>query len=402
MRKFISQYENPFESKVNLGLINREYDEDLVHHIVDTCKSLSVVEYIEFLDYQHITSEKDIDLNNYIRTRKKGKKAQAQKFKQLHDSRYSELIFRFRLTCKGESEIIEKRMLIPATDELGYYTINGKRFFLIYQLVDSSTYAKGQSVILKSLMPVVVMRRTKELKDTDGNITSAYSYSVQIFSKAMEIMYFYFAKAGVEKTLQYFSIDSIVDFTEEEVDKETNYYFAISSKLLVEVNKEFFDKHEYVRNMVATILSVTTNRLTLDDLYNNVFWIERIGSINATKVFAYREKGENLLMLFDRMLDESTKKILKIHEVNKTDIYSVIRWLTQNFDELRKKDDIDLNNKRLRANEYIASLLTKEFSKRVNRIISYGNKVNLDVVKDIFKFPGDVILTKLHSSGLGF
>ena len=60
-----------------------------------------------------------------------------------------------------------------------------------------------------------------------------------------------------------------------------------------------------------------------------------------------------------------------------------------NFNELRMKDNMSLKNKRLRCNEYIASLLTIEFSKRLNRIISLGAKATMDNFKDIFKFPGD-------------
>ena len=48
----------------------------------------------------------------------------------------------------------------------------------------------------------------------------------------------------------------------------------------------------------------------------------------------------------------------------------------------------------------IASLLTKIFSERVNRIIAMGNKATMKNVKEIFKFNGDIILSQLHSSGL--
>ena len=74
--------------------------------------------------------------------------------------------------------------------------------------------------------------------------------------------------------------------------------------------------------------------------------------------------------------------------------------MIQNFNELRKKDNLDLRNKRLRCNEYIAALLTKSFSDRVNRIIGYGNKVTIEKISEIFKFNGDIIIKQLHNSGL--
>ena len=61
----------------------------------------------------------------------------------------------------------------------------------------------------------------------------------------------------------------------------------------------------------------------------------------------------------------------------------------ENFNTLRLKDNCSLENKRIRCNEYIASLLTKEFSRRLNRIISMGDKANIDNLKEIFRFSGD-------------
>ena len=86
---------------------------------------------------------------------------------------------------------------------------------------------------------------------------------------------------------------------------------------------------------------------------------------------------------------ETTKKVLKLPEYHTDDIYALLRWIMQEFNDLRLKDNCDLSNKRLRCNECIASLLTKEFSKRLNRIISMGEKVTIDNIKELFKFPGD-------------
>ena len=97
---------------------------------------------------------------------------------------------------------------------------------------------------------------------------------------------------------------------------------------------------------------------------------------------------------------ETTKKVLKLPEYHCEDIYALLRWIMENFNDLRLKDNCDLNNKRLRCNEYISSLLTKEFSRRLNRIISMGDKVTIDNLKELFKFPGDILIQKMHSSGI--
>jgi hypothetical protein len=401
MLDFLQVYDNPSESRLNQKLMNREYDEDLIEHIVASCKSLEVLQYVKFLGYDFITDEKDIDMNNYMTSRKQQKKGDPTRYMYMQDSRFMEMQLKFKLTCKGETSNVTKRLLIPFPDEDGNYTIKGKKYFLMYQLVDASTYTTRQNLTLKSLMPVSVRREMKEgVKDSTGEVHSAPIYKIMIFRKPMDVLIFYFAKKGMTQTLRYFGVNTIMKFVKEERDLDNNIYFPISSKLLLEVNKQFFNKYTYVRSMVFMILENVTNRLSFDNMDDTTYWIERIGSMHATNAYNYYEKGMNTLTFFDRMLDETTKKILKLHKSNKKDIYSVVKWMIQNYNELKKKDNMDLTNKRLRCNEYIASLLTKEFSQRVNRIIGYGNKVTLSKVNDIFKFPGDVIMQQLYKSGL--
>ena len=41
------------------------------------------------------------------------------------------------------------------------------------------------------------------------------------------------------------------------------------------------------------------------------------------------------------------------------------------------KDNLSMINKRLRCNEYIGSFVTAEVSKRINRIVSLGDKASI-------------------------
>lgn len=401
MKDFLKQYENPNEERINYGLVDRTNDDDLIDYIVNSCKSLEVLKYIEFLGYDYVDDEKNIDLNEYITTRKKSKKKDDTRYMHLKDSRYVELHLKFRLRCKGETDVITKKILVPRAGDDGYYSIKGKKYFMLYQLVDASTYTNRQNLTLKSLMPVTVKRNVKEYADSTGEIYTAPTYMIYLFKKEIDVLLFYFAKIGVTKTLEYFSVDKVMRFVETERDTENCIYFPISSKIILEVDKHFFLKHQYVQSVTFMILNIVTNRLRFSNLDSKEYWIERIGSLNATSAYNYYERGMNTLTYFDRMLDETTKKILKLHDPNKKNIYSVVRWMIQNFNDLRKKDNLDLANKRLRCNEYIASLLTKAFSERVNRIIGLGqNRVSLDKVKEIFKFQGDIILQHLYKSGL--
>ena len=402
MKKFISEYENPNESRINYGLINREYDDDLVEYIVNCCKSLEVLHQVKFLGYDYITNEADIDTNEYInaRTRTKNKKKDKTKYMHLKDSRYAELRLKFHLNCKGEEDIIVKKLLIPVPDEKGYYTIKGTQYFLMYQVVDNSTYTTKKTLTLKSMMPVSLKQRYETFKSTEDIEYTAPIYTMGLFRKDADILMFYLAKMGLDETLKYFSVDKIINFTVSTEDIVNNIYFPISTKLFIEVNRHFFDKYMYVRTITFMLKTLMTNRMTLSSLTSKSYWVEVIGGMGSTNKNTQYEKGMNTLIFFDRIIDDTTKKILKIHPIHKENIYSILRWMISNFNELRKKDNLDLGNKRLRCNEYIASLLTKAFSERVNRIISLGSKVTMKNIKEIFKFPGDLILQQLHRSGL--
>lgn len=96
----------------------------------------------------------------------------------------------------------------------------------------------------------------------------------------------------------------------------------------------------------------------------------------------------------------TTKNVLMLPDYHKDNIYALLRWAMEHFQELRLKDNLDLANKRLRCNEYIVSLLTKEFSRRLNRIITMGDKVTIMNIKELFKFPGDILIQKMHTSGI--
>ena len=72
-----------------------------------------------------------------------------------------------------------------------------------------------------------------------------------------------------------------------------------------------------------------------------------------------------------------------------------------NFAELRQKNNLDLSTKRLRLNEYIASLLSIRIGESVSRVLTYGNNIDLKQVQtNIFNFSGNIVIQSLHNSQL--
>ena len=416
MIKYLNDYVSEFEKELNVKLMRKEADIPLVEYVMDAWKSLEIVKNIKILKFKYSEKESEIDINNFMfkREKKKKKKDRAD-FKFVNDDRYGCLTVWIQITAEEEDQrtkkkeihqkVIKKQMLIPLQDEDGYYQIKGKKYYIIYQLCDKSTYTSSSSVTLKSLMPVAVKRNSISTENFTKSSTTKTDikgtefllpvYNVFVFKKEIPIILF-FAANGIDFALSFLGVDNIMRFIDkvEEPDDDKYLYFQISSKLFIEVNKEMFLRYPYVQGIVGQFLEVCTNRFSLKDLNNKNIWIKKLSNNNTL------EKGEDILIFFNRLMDETTKKILKLDDNNKKDIYHILRWMMQNYNELRKKDNLSLENKRLRCNEYIAALLTQEFSNRLNRLITLGSKAVLQNYMDLFKFSGEILIQKMHSSGI--
>ena len=253
--------------------------------------------------------------------------------------------------------------------------------------MEKSTYTAANSVILKSLMPFAVRRYTIEKEDTSGTKHVLPYYTIELFRKDVEVMLL-FATKGLNYAIQ-FALEAsyvVMNFVEEIEDPDdlTYIYFQISSHLFLQVDRSLFEKFVYVRSVVGGILKITTNRLTIDRLDDCDIWLKKLGNNNL-------QKGENLLRSAKRLLDETTGQILKVEIYHKHDVYTLTRWACQEYNDLRMKDNMDLNNKRIRSNEIVSSLITEEFSVRLNRLMTFGKKADLANYREVFSFPGDMI-----------
>jgi hypothetical protein len=352
---------------------------------------------IQILDWTYTDKESEVDINKYIFKRERGKK-KGEKFdyKYIDESRLGLLTVRIKVSIetvdpkdnevKPEEKIITKKMLIPLQDEEGHFLLNGKSIYLIMQLVEKSTYTAPNALILKSLMPFAIRRYAQAVTTTKGENFKVPRYTLELFRKDVDIMLIYAATGGMNYALQ-FAMDSpyvVMNFVEEEdPDDLMNIYFRISNKLLLKVDKEMFDKFIYVRSVVGSIMHICTNRLTLDTLDNLDIWLAKLGGGSNA------DKGRSQLSRAARLLDETTERILRLDEYHKHDVASLARWMCQEYNDLRLKDNMDLRNKRLRGHEIISAMFTMSLSTRLNRIMSLGKKATMGNYDELFAFPGD-------------
>lgn len=429
MKKFLANYVSEFEKELNTDLMDKNHDRPLVGYIKDCWKSLEYMKTIKILSFDYTEMESKLDINNFIFKREKlMKKKDKKDYKFISDNRCGSLTVKLEITLPeknpktGEVSIhvhhLTKSMLIPLQDDDGYFYLNGSKKYLIYQLVEKSTYTTAQSITLKSLMPIAVKRRpllvpevnlnsivTERLKKNgvdiyeNGKLYTLPVYYVFVFKKEVPIILFYMSK-GVDWTLDFLGVSGVIRFVEkidpsvfntEEPDK---IYFQISSRCFLECDREMFNNNIYIQSIVGGFMQICTNRVTIDQLEDNELWIKKIS--NPPNL----EKGYVILRSLNRMIDETTKDILKIHPYHKRDIYTVLRWMMQEFTTLRLKDNMNLMNKRLRCNEYIASLLTLHFSNKLQGIITQGDNATITKYKEMFNFPGNILIQKMENAGI--
>ena len=271
---------------------------------------------------------------------------------------------------------------------------------MIYQLVEKSTYTTGSSNVLKSLMPLSVKRVIREIQDVTGEKYTCPMYNTFIFKRELPILAFVAAN-GLEYGLQQLMavpaiqfVDSIPDGATEDMNGTFMYFQISSGKVYIRAYRELFMKYQYIQSIVAGLMEILSSRFSLSQINNTEAFIKKLAP-NAKY-----DKGRDYLVLFNRLLDITTKKIMKLNEFHTEDVYTILRWIMMEFNEIREKDNQSLDNKRIRCNEYISQLLTYEFSNKLNRVVSMGSKATIEDMCDMFKFPGNILIQKMHSSGV--
>ena len=405
MRSNLCHYVNKWEKELNIPLLEKSADKPLVEYVKEAFKSLEILKPIKITGFDYTEKESEIDINNYVfRRDKKKKKKERYGIKAIGDDRVGRLTVHIELalpdtnpsTKAHEYKIhnISKSILIPLQDENGYYVIKGKKYYIIYQMVEKSIYNVGNRISLKSLMPVDVRRIPKVVQDIDGVEYKLPLYTVVVVNRTIPAMLFYMSK-GIKYALDYLNLDGIIEFIDKiETKDDSKIYFQLSNSCYMQVDREIFDKYTFVKSVVMGIIHISSNRVNLTNLNDKAYWIKKLANP------ANYEKGLTVLKYFDRLVDVTTSNILKIPEYYKGGSYSVVKWVMQHFNELRLKDNNDINNKRLRCNETISALLTTKFSERLKRVISLGEKANADNYLEIFRFPGDILIQQIQSSGI--
>ena len=410
MLKHINSLPNDFVDQLNVGLMNKDYDNPIVEYIFDAFKGLEILPNIKILGYEWVPAEDKYDINDHVIRRNTHKN---KVIKNVTETRCGVMYIDVEVSGLDKNGIlkvhyIKKPIIIPIQDENGYYLIKGKKCYLIYQMVDKMLYPSFGAVTIKSLMPICV-KTTKEKFfetlakiDKDSDLLQEWEipiYHIQIFKSAINVLFIY-SHLGITKTLNFLEVDRFIKVLDKNKDfpiKDDIIYFECGKKsdIVVAAKRKVFEKEVYIRSIVGCLVKLfEETKIKFKDIDNWEEWMILVGGKNTIRRGMYQH------IFFNRLLDDVTRKELKINEYDKQNIYYLLRWILQNFHTLWSKDNLSMINKRLRCNEYIGSLITAEISKRINRLVSLGDKSTIKEFLNIFKFPEDIFITKLYGSGV--
>ena len=401
MLKYLNKLPNDFKDQLNKDLLMKSFDKPLEEYIFDAFKGFEILPNIKILGYEWVPDEEKYDINDHVIRRNSNKN---KMIKNIAESRCGVMYIDIEVSGLDKDGVLKvhylkKPIVIPIEDKKGYFLIKGKKCYLIYQMVDKMLYPSFGAVTIKSLMPICVKTSKEEFTDIDDNKYTIPIYNIQIFKTAINVLLIY-SNMTITKTLNFLEVDRFIhieckDKEYPKSDKVIKFNCGKKSNIIVAVNKEIFDKDIYVKSIVGCLIKLfEETKIQYENIDNWEEWMIIVGGKNTIRRGIYQH------IFFNRLLDDVTRKELKINEYDKQNIYYLLRWIIQNYHTLWSKDNLSMMNKRLRCREYIGSFVTAEVSKRINRIVSLGDKATIKEYLKLFKFPEDIFITKLYSSGV--
>ena len=416
MKKFLKQFSNEYaEEHINLPLARRELEPPLYEFVLDVFASIEKTGFVKLIDWEHITDESKIEPSRYIISRKKKGRNRRDKKKYINTKydRCTLLKMYFRCEVKGDVAYKDVHLLLPKYDDNHFLCLKGKSVYLLYQLVNSSTYVTKNSVTLKGMMPLCINRQSTTITDSNGIEYKVPTYKILNFKKEFNPLLLFSAKVGFYDAIEMMScspIIRVVDINEPEEDGWT--YFIITNiqtnkkvrdtKIKLKVATKLFKNYVFMKAMVAMAyeLLCSSYKPTLEKIADRNFWLDELGYLYTGDRNTSRDIGKSTLVFWERLVDKTNRKILKMFDYNKRNVYNLTATIIQNFDEFKKKDNNDINSKRLRLNECIGAITSLRMGKSVNRILSKGDKVTLDEVVGILKVSPNLIFRLLYKSPL--
>lgn len=401
MLRYLNSVQNDFLDQLNVDIMTKAFDRPLEEYIFDAFKGFEILPNIKILGYEWVPNEDLYDVNDHVIRRNSNKN---KVIKHISETRCGVMYIDAEISGLDKNGVmkvhyIKKPLILPIRDKDGYYMIKGKKCYLIYQMVDKMHYPSFGAVTIKSLMPICVKTSKDDFTDMDGVTYTIPTYTIQIFKSAINVLMLY-SHLTITKMLNFLEVNRFIrieskDQEYPQSDKIIRFDCGKKSDIIVAVKRKAFEEEIYVRSIVGCLINLfDETKIKFADIDDWEQWMIIVGGKHTIRRGIYQH------IFFNRLLDEVTRKELKINDHDKQDIYYLLRWIIQNYHTLWAKDNLSMINKRLRCNEYLGSYVTAEVSKRINRIVSLGDKATIKDYLNLFKFPKIMIGVLLEYAGI--
>ena len=292
---------------------------------------------------------------------------------------------------------------VPKIVDKYYFRIFGNIYSSLYQVVDGSTYnnsnsanPKSQNIAFKTLfMASRIYRYIEKLKMTNGETKECIWYMSNIFKKNCPLMRYLLARFGFYQTCQLLKVNDLY-ISDHDIEKD-DYYTVKKNNMYISLPKYIYDNDPVAQSLMYTVYNSISRETSLNNVYSLEYWIAMLGdSYNNKSV----EKGLNVLDSLESILDIPTQENLKLPEECKKNIYDIIIWILREFNELRKKDNLDISTKRIRYEEYFGAIYAIKLATGLYRISDEASKLPIDrLEKAIYTFP-DFLLKQISKDSL--
>lgn len=384
MKEFVAEYCKRNEDKINPKLFNRTFDKPLVEFVIDTLRNLEVIPGITFESYEYITDQTRI---RSIVNKKNKRDPKIRNNKCLEElassseSIYDLLVVHFHVKARGQEADVTKQIRIPKLIDGRWYIRSGKKVLPLIQIVDNSTFVKQENKkkdnILNfktTLYPIKVFTKSMKLKFTDGEGFPVPIFQLDLFTKVTNPFLYFLANYGIEQTIEMFNLEKIISVVPNPIDEDRYMYLKVNNGIYLEVHEKGFYVHDFVGKFVGSLYECMISdktKITLKDVYNQDYWLERLSEVFSKKRSV--DKGERVLISFNKIMDPYTKKRLCLKKYQKKNTFTIMKWMLTNYEDLLKKDSNDLRTKRMRANETQAYFIDTYITKNVNSLLNTDN-----------------------------
>jgi hypothetical protein len=323
----------------------------------------------------------------------------------IRNSKTRLMIVHYTIGIRDKYEDLDVLINLPRYTDKYYFELQGNYYLPMFQIVDGSTYnnantnAKCASTTQKTIfMPIKIFRFHNKLTTIDGEELPIVLYSSNIFNRNIIVFKYLLAKFGLMGTFMQSGIGCI-KVLKDKPDDNSNMYIFEKHEIYIQVPKMIFDSDYVTQSLIYTILKVINKDVVYEDLFTIDYWIDRLDN-DVTLTKYSHEKGVKLLESLEGIYDPSTKAAIKLPLEYKDDIYKVLLWMIRNFSDLMMKDNQDSSLKRVRLDEYLASLYAIKLSNGIKRISVSGKRATISTIRKAINISPNYLLSQITKCSL--